>query len=36
MIKKDDAQASDHELSRLIAEMFRGTGIDENMVNPKP
>ena len=29
---KDDAESSDRELARLIAEMFKGTGIDENMV----
>ena len=36
MIKKEDAQASDRELSRLIAEMFKGTGIDENLVYLSP
>ena len=30
-IRKDDAEGSDRELARLIAEMFKGTGIDENM-----
>jgi hypothetical protein len=30
--RKDDAESSDRELARLIAEMFKGTGIDENMV----
>lgn len=32
MIRQEDAQSSDRELGRLIAEMFKGTGIDENMV----
>ena len=31
MIRLEDAQASDRELARLIAEMFKGTGIDQNM-----
>ena len=30
--EQEDAEASDRELARLIAEMFKGTGIDENMV----
>jgi len=32
MVRQEDAESSDRELARLIAEMFKGTGIDENMV----
>eukprot|EP00277_Geminigera_cryophila_P043046 CAMPEP_0173065572 /NCGR_PEP_ID=MMETSP1102-20130122/5693_1 /TAXON_ID=49646 /ORGANISM="Geminigera sp., Strain Caron Lab Isolate" /LENGTH=341 /DNA_ID=CAMNT_0013932859 /DNA_START=52 /DNA_END=1078 /DNA_ORIENTATION=+ len=32
VVRQEDAEASDRELARLIAEMFKGTGIDENMV----